>query len=217
MDTTRRTLLLALLAAMVTTLLAPTALAGARHQTAQVSWHPQQAALGNSGVVEGATARLTRNDNGIAYELRTNSLTPGHAYTLWLITVSNPEACSDSPCGAGDILQNPDVNGQVRFAAGNVAGGSGRVTLSGHVREGEVDGWLPDRSLADARTAEVHLTINDHGPALSAHMPGMIRTYRGGCSDDSPFPGVFPDTALADGEPGPNICRLAQSAAFVAE
>ena len=60
--------------------------------------------------------------------------------------------------------------------------------------------------------AEVHLVINDHGPMLADFMPGMVRTYRGGCSDASPFPPIFPDTAIVDGEVGPNICRLFQSA-----
>jgi hypothetical protein len=58
--------------------------------------------------------------------------------------------------------------------------------------------------------------INDHGPMLPEFMPGMIQTYRGGCSDSSPFPGVFPATALADGEDGPNTCRLHQAAVFLA-
>jgi hypothetical protein len=44
----------------------------------------------------------------------------------------------------------------------------------------------------------------------------MIHTYRGGCADSSPFPPIFPATALADGESGPNICRLYQAATFLA-
>lgn len=66
----------------------------------------------------------------------------------------------------------------------------------------------------DSATAEIHLVLNDHGPALAEHMPSMIRTYRGGCSDASPFPAVFPQTALGDGTKGPNTCRLFQVAAF---
>jgi hypothetical protein len=51
---------------------------------------------------------------------------------------------------------------------------------------------------------------------LPEYMPGMIQTYRGGCSDASPFPAIFPPTALADGAPGPNTCRLSQVAIFQA-
>jgi len=45
-------------------------------------------------------------------------------------------------------------------------------------------------------------------------MPGMIKTYRGGCSANSPFPPIFPPSAIADGEIGPNSCRLFRAAAF---
>jgi hypothetical protein len=42
----------------------------------------------------------------------------------------------------------------------------------------------------------------------------MLNTYRGGCSDDS-LPPPFPDSAKADGEAGPNACRLIQDAVFM--
>jgi hypothetical protein len=78
-----------------------------------------------------------------------------------------------------------------------------------------LSGWLSGRSLEDSKGAEIHLVVNDHGPAIAEFMPGMISTYRGGCSDSSPFPGVFPGTAIADGEAGPNICRLYQAAVIL--
>lgn len=211
---TTRALAVACLTAMAAALVAQAALARATHQDATVSWHPQ---TGSTDVVDGATGHVTRNDDGIAFRLRTNSLTPGNAYTLWLVIVNHPEECDATPCTAPEIIGNDDTASQVGFAAGNVVGEAGRATFSGHVNEGPLDGWLPDRSLEDARGAEVHLVINDHGPALAEHMPGMIRTYRGGCSDDSPFPGVFPPVALEDGEPGPNTCLLTQSAVFTVE
>lgn len=189
---------------------------GAHQSTAMVSWHPQQAVFGRAGQVEGARANLVRNGNGLSYRITTHSLTPGNAYTLWLVVVNNPEACDPKPCTGPDIILDPATDSQVRYAAGSVAGGSGRGTFAGSVREGPLSGWLPDRSLEDAMAAEVHLVINDHGPMLPAFMPGMIRTYRGGCADTSPFPPIFPATALADGEVGPNECRLYQSAVFTA-
>ncbi len=188
----------------------------ALRQTAAVAWHAQQAGLGNTGQVEGAEASLVRSDNGISFQIRTNSLTPGNAYTLWLVVVDNPAACDPKPCTAPDIIGDPATGSQVRYAAGHVAGGSGSGTFSGAAQEGPLSGWLPDRELSDAIGAEVHLVINDHGPALATHMPDMIRTYRGGCADSSPFPPIFPPSALGDGEPGPNTCRLFQAAVLVA-
>jgi hypothetical protein len=188
---------------------------GAAHATATVNWHAQQAGLGRTGPVDGASASLVRNANGVSFHLTTNSLTAGNAYTLWLVVVNNPDACASTPCTPADIF-NPATQSQVRFAAGHVAGGSGQGTFAGSLQEGTISGWQPDRSFEDAMGVEVHLVINDHGPMLSAYMPGMIHTYRGGCSDASPFPAIFPATARADGEVGPNICRLYQAATFEA-
>jgi hypothetical protein len=180
-----------------------------------VNWHAQQAGMGLTGPVDGASASLVRNANGASFHLTTHSLTAGNAFTLWLVVINNPEACANTPCTAPDIF-NPATESQVRFAAGHVAGGSGRGTFAGSVKEGTLSGWLPDRSFDDASSVEVHLVINDHGPKLPEYMPGMIHTYRGGCSDASPFPAIFPPSALADGEVGPNICRLYQVAIFTA-
>jgi hypothetical protein len=55
--------------------------------------------------------------------------------------------------------------------------------------------------------------LNDHGPLLPEMASTMVNTYRGGCADES-IPDAFPDSARADGEPGPNTCRLVQDAIF---
>jgi hypothetical protein len=189
---------------------------GAYHQSTMTNWHAQQLGFGRSGAVAGASATLVRNATGISFRLTTNSLTPGNAYTLWLVVVNNPEACAATPCTASDLILNDAADAQVLFAAGHVAGGSGQETFAGSVKEGPLSGWLADGSLQNSLGAEIHLVINDHGPMIPEFMPGMIHTYRGGCADSSPFPAVFPATALADGEVGPNTCRLYQAAVFLA-
>lgn len=213
----RKAWALALATALATTLFATAAVASAGHQTVGVFWHAQQAAVGNTGTVNGASASLVRRDNGVSYRINTASLTPGNAYTLWLVVINNPEACTaEGPCTGQEIIQNVngDTDSQVLYGKGHIAGASGQVTFAGSISEGPLAGWLPGRSFEDARSADIHLVINDHGPALADFMPGMIKTYRGGCSNTSPFPPFFPATALADGEVGPNICRLAQAAVF---
>jgi len=257
---------------VVTTLaLGVTAASGsADRSTVSVNWHPQQASQGHAGLVDNASATLVRNEDGISYRLHTNSLTANNAYTLWLVVVNNPEACDSSPCTAPDIILNGETDSQVLFGTGLVAGGSGKATFAGTLKEGDLAGWLPDRTFDDAGTAEIHLVLNDHGPSIPSGLanatigtlsaalpepvftgtrtsvvlaqaarqkatleaqrgekvvdlqdtlgalPSMIKTYRGGCSDESPFPAIFPATALSDGEVGPNICRLFQSAIFTA-
>jgi hypothetical protein len=200
------TIALALAAAASAALAAP-----AQRSTTGVEWHPQSGA----GPVEGGVARLVRTSSGVSAVLRTNELKPHHAYTVWFVAIDNPAACASTPCSGPDILLNPETDAQVTFGAGHVVGASGRAGFAVHMPTGPIDGWLPDRSFDNPRTAEIHLVLNDHGPALAGHLPGMIHTYRGGCADDSPFPPIFPPSALADGEPGPNECRLYQSAVFL--
>lgn len=215
--TTRATAAALLTIAVIVAALGVTAAAAAGradHSTVSVNWHAQQADQGNTGPVGGASATLVRNDNGFSYNFRAMSLLPGHAYTLWVVVVDNPAACASHPCTGGDVLLNAGTGGQVFYGTGGVAGASGRAAFSGRVNEGELEGWLANRALTDARSAEIHLVLNDHGPKLSAHMPDMIKTYRGGCADSSPFPGIFPPTAIADGSAGPNTCLLYQSAIF---
>jgi hypothetical protein len=199
--------------AMLLAVMAPAAASEAERQTAGVMWHMQQAGLGKSGPVAGASAQIVRNDNGIAYKLSATGLEAGNAYTLWLVVINNPSFCASDPCTAPEIF-NPASRSQVRFAAGHVAGASGNGTFAGQVSVGPLSGWLPNGSVEDARGAAIHLVINDHGPAIPEFMPDMIHSYRGGCSNASPFPAIFPATALADGAVGPNICRLYQAATF---
>jgi len=184
--------------------------------TVGVNWHPQQASQGNEGSVDGAEAILVRTKKSISYRFNTSSLNPGNAYTVWVIVVNNPADCEAQPCSAPDVLTNPDVDAQVLWGTGRVIGDSGKANFAGSLREGVVEGWLPDRTFDDTKGAEIHLVLNDHGPEIAELMPSMIKTYRAGCSDESPFPPIFPATALADGEAGPNTCLLSQVAIFTA-
>lgn len=218
----RRKVVLLAIAVVATLLVASTAYAAAAVEKASVNWHAQQQLIafggnGKSGPVDGAWAQLVRNPNGISYQIHTDELNPGNAYSLWLVVVNNPDACASIPCTAPDILLNPETQAQVlNGGTGIVAGSSGKGTSSGSARVGPLSGWLEDGSLDDPFTAEIHLVLNDHGPKLAEFMPGMISSYRAGCSNDSPFPGIFPAIALADGEVGPNTCLLYQSAVFTA-
>ena len=187
---------------------------GAERQETGANWHPQS----GEGPVEGASASVVRNDNGASVSFKARELNPDHVYTLWFVVVNSPENCAaypEGPCGAGpDVLGNTDgVQADVTYVDGIVAGGSGKGTLSGHVSEGDLpNAWFGNR-FEDARAAEIHLVVNDHGPKIPGMADDMMHSYRGGCTDDS-LPPPFPDTAKSDGTPGPNTCRLYQSAIF---
>jgi len=201
----------AVLAVLSSMLLSSTVAARSDRQSAPVMWHPQ---TGLSGGVNGsATGTIVRRDDGLSLRFSTTNLRRGHAYTLWFVAINNPDACAASPCSGADVLLNPDTDSQVTYAAGHVVAGSGRATFSASFPTGAIDGWLPGFELNDARSAEIQLVLNDHGPVLKGYMPDMIKTYRAGCTEAS-IPGIFPPSARADGTPGPNTCQLYQMAAF---
>ena len=203
----------ATLVLLLSLLVAGTAHAGAGRQVVPVMWHPQTSMAGP--VAPGAQASLVRKDGGVTFNLTTSHLRPGHAYTLWFVVVNNPAACTSTPCSGPDIILNAATDSQVTYGAGHISGKAGRGSFAGSFPAGDLEGWLPDRDLADPRTAEIQLVLNDHGPKLQGFMPGMIQTYRAGCTDAS-LPGIFPPSARADGAPGPNACQLYQVAAFSA-
>ena len=188
------------------------AAARADRHTAPMMWHPQ---TGMSGPISAdAWATLVRRPDGVSFSIRTDTLRPHHAYTVWFVVINHPSACLATPCSGPDIVLNPDTDSQVTYGAGHISGGNGRGGFAGSFQAGAIDGWLPGGGMWDPMTAQIQLVLNDHGPKLTAYMPEMTHTYRAGCTDAS-IPPIFPDTARADGAPGPNACQLYQVAAFL--
>ena len=179
-------------------------------QRADVAWHMQS----GSGAVPSAWAQLVRNDSGASFTFHGTELKPGHVYTVWFVAINNPANCASSPCSPADIItRNADTESDVTYGAGHVAGESGKASFGGHVSAGDLpNGWLGN-GFTNPRGAEIHLVLNDHGPAIPNLVSNMLHSYRGGCTDAS-LPPIFPATAFADGIPGPNTCRLYQTAIF---
>ncbi len=183
-------------------------------QQATVNWHAQS---GNNGAVgDVAQASLVRSRNGIRYRINTANLVPGNAYTVWLVVINDPSACDTFPCSAPQLIGDPVVDGQVTWGRdGEVGRSDGTARFHSRIEAGPLlDGWLQVQGLDDPMGAEIHLVLNDHGPVIDGMKREMLSTYRAGCADTSPFPPIFPATALADGTPGPNTCRLYQTAVF---
>lgn len=182
-------------------------------QQVDVNWHPQS----GKGSVNDARANIVRNDNGVSFSFHARELKPGHVYTLWFVVVNSPKKCAKypEPCtGSDDVIGNTQgVQADVTFANGIVAGDSGKETISGRILEGELPNPWFGYGFEDAGAAEIHLVVNDHGPKVAAIEEDMMHSYRGGCTDES-LPPSFPDKAKSDGPPGPNTCRLYQTAIF---
>ncbi len=193
--------------------LGTTALAGSP-ESANVITHPSQ---GDKTVVEGAQATLVRHEDGVFANFETSGLTPGNVNTIWFVVVNSPENCeTPHACTSKDVLKRTDaVNADVTGGAGVIVAEDGTATFNWHQPEGAMKtGWFED-GLINADVAEIHLVINDHGPLIEGREETMLTTYRDGCTEES-IPGPMPATARAQGEAGPNACRLMQFAIFKA-
>lgn len=173
------------------------------------------ASQGDVQKVEGAEATLLTTDKGAFASFTTRDLTPGNVYTLWFVAINDPQACESSPCGPPDVLERTaETDTDVGYAAGLIAGPEGTGRFVVHQPLGPIPQAWFGNEYTNAQSAEIHLVVNEHGPLVGGLEHSMLTTYRGGCTDES-LPAAFPETAKANGEPGPNACRLLQTAVFV--
>lgn len=176
-------------------------------ERASVHW------LSDLSNVNGAMAKLTRTESGASFSFRTTGLEKGHVVTRWWVIFNNPDECDNpipaigSSCNVPDLF-DPDVQGSVLWGGGNIVGNSGKSTIGGHLREGEITTFHPvfvgSPGLLDAMGAEIHLVIRTHGPAIPKMIKEMRTTFEGGCT---------PGSSLGFGD-GPNECADLQVAAF---
>jgi len=144
-------------------------------------------------VVPGASSKVTRNGSGATSTLHTSGLTPGYAYTLWMVVFNVPGECATTPCGEADVAPGTSAVVDVVYVAGNVAGGSGKATFSGRRAAGDNSGSVfaqlsaPAPGITDPHGAEMHLLVRDHGPAIPGQIPNQIMTFGGGCTLESSF------------------------------
>ena len=165
--------------------------------------------------IAGTQATLRTDANGALMRMETAELAPGHVTTAWWVIMTNPAACSATPCPPDDVIgRAEEVGTQIVYADGAVNTDEGHAAFSAYLPAGKVDGGWYERSFPEPEAAEIHLVLNDHGPLIPDLAASMLTSYRGGCSTES-LPPPFPDTAKADGQPGPNQCRLIQDAIFI--
>jgi hypothetical protein len=177
-----------------------------------VETHPSQ---GDVREIEGSEAILLTTPMGAFASLETSELTPGNAYTLWFVAINNPEACENKPCKASDVLGMSDkVQSDVGYGDGLIAGPDGTGIFTTHRKVGAIpQAWI-GTGLTHPETAEIHLVVHEHGPLIPGREAAMIGTFRDSCTDES-LSKMAPDTARADGAPGPNTCKLVQDVIFM--
>lgn len=146
---------------------------GVEHATSVVTEFP------NGAVIPGAEARLSRGRSGVNVWFDTHGLTPGNAYTLWVVVFNHPDECiQPNACRLADaIADDPAVGVDLLNGAAHVVGASGTGTFAGRVNVGEVG--IRGVGLLDAFEPEIHLVVRDHGPKL----PGAVqlKQFGGGC------------------------------------
>lgn len=179
--------------------------------TTHVETHPSQ---GDVRDIEGASAMLMSTEEGIFVSLQTDELEDGHVYTMWVVVVNNPEACESSPCTGADVIGNTDeVQGDLTLGDSMVYSVGERMAFAAYVPAEDLHQAWYGNGLTNPLGAEIHLVLNDHGELIPDMAADMLSSYRGGCTDES-LPPPFPETAISDGEVGPNQCRLMQDAIF---
>ena len=161
------------------------------------------------------SSSLVRTDNGVSLTVQTSGLEPGHAVTLWLIVANDPADCENgipgvSRCGPADHVAG---NGQmsVHHGAGHLADEDGTASYGAHLRVGDTSRALfaGEPGLLDARSAEVIAVLKTHGPATPGLVPDQLRTFAGGCADQSTPPHLTTRQGML-GRSGGNDCAEIQ-------
>jgi hypothetical protein len=135
------------------------------------------------------TSEITRSSSGITAVYKTSGLPAGHAYTLWIVFFNNPELCSiPLSCTAPAEVGSPVIGSDFHFVGGNVVGGSGNLTVAGHLKIGDTSGsglveiGMTGFPLVDPFKAQVVLAIHSHGPKLTGEkLKSQISSFLGGC------------------------------------
>ena len=121
-----------------------------------------------SGLIADGSSKLTRNANGVTVNFKADNLDPsiaGHAVTMWWVI------WDDYPCCFIDA----------GYANGKVIGNNGKVNISAHLNEGDLEGFFYGNGLQDAENNEIHLIVRSHNTKDSEYMPAQINSFCGGC------------------------------------
>ena len=181
---------------------------------AEIKTHRMTGAV---NVVEGAKAILVSTEDGIAGSFTTKNLQPGHVYTMWVAIMNKPEACEMKGvdhCTGKDVIERSEmVNSDVTYGDGVVEAADGTATFRTFIPAGTLGySWLGN-GLMNPTGAEIHFALHDHGPVIPDKVQEMLSTTREGCTEES-LPKIWPASARAGGQAGPNKCTMAQFAIF---
>jgi hypothetical protein len=147
--------------------------------------------FGTTTVVPAAGSTLSRNNEGVYWNISTSGLPVGEVVTLWVAVFNDPSYCAPAGCSAPD-LNNPFVNGSLQYAGGAIVGVNGRADFSGYLAAGDNTGAAfpfpglpnPAPGIVNPKAADIHLVIRKHGPANSdpTILQQQLSSFGGGCN-----------------------------------
>ena len=151
--------------------------------------------FGGSAVIPAAGSTVSRNNDGVYWNISTSSLTPGEVVTLWVAFFNYPFYCDQIVPGcAPSDLNNPLVQGSLQYGGGAIVGANGRADFSGYLAVGDNTGAYagppfttipnPAPGLLNPKGADIHLVIRRHGPASSdaGVLQAQLSSFGGGCN-----------------------------------
>ena len=128
--------------------------------------------------VEGTGAIIIRTDHGISFIVMTSDLTPGDAFSVWVVIVEPDDDLFVFNIAGGMANANGDLNFGAHVSTGTVPEANGlNIFLGG----GEFD---------HPRDAAIHLVIRTHGPVIPGMQMAQFGTLNGGCNAGEPNEGL---------------------------
>lgn len=148
---------------------------------------------------------LIRTFSKIIGRYESYDLEPGHVYTLWWVVWNNPHACKiPGACENNDMGNAVSIDVEIMYAGGQVAESDGILSFTTHLNAGDpsrsinsMHGLAPAGGLQFGKTfsAEVHLILRSHGPAIPGMLNAQLRNYYGGCVSPSQ---ILPNSEIPD-------------------
>ena len=155
---------------------------------------PVVALPGSGAPTPSADARslLARSPHGVRLRVDTDTLEPGHAYSVWVVAYNRPQFCGNPyECDVPDLPivpgHDPRVEASIVGVTGAVVGANGVASFVGSVHEplrgNNGTEVLFGPGLTNAQSAEIHVIIRSHGLASQdlVTLFESISTYAGGC------------------------------------
>jgi hypothetical protein len=150
------------------------------------------------------TSTLVRREDGISMNFETTGLIPGHVYNIIWVIHNNPENCFDDPCSVTDLYFNESSLPVGYIALGKVASSSSEnfsasLKVNDTSKETIASG-MTSYGIREPLTADIHIALRSHGPAIQGQTQLQSTTYMGGCTTEFTLSGNNLEVPDEEGE-----------------